>query len=93
LIEQCNSFQDKFTLDSFGTSNLSFKLKNFCVFFVQAQGLGLQGLLFVLTQLYHEETQEQSFIAAKKEVTFQQPIDFFQKICKYSCSFFRSEHT
>jgi hypothetical protein len=56
---------------------------------VQAQGLGLQRLLFVLTKLlYHEETQEQSSIAAKKEVAFQQPIDFFQKICKYSCSFF-----
>lgn len=61
---------------------------------MQAQGLGLQRLLFLLTKLLnHEETQEQSFIAVKKEVTFQQPIGFFQKIRKYSCSFFRSYHT
>jgi hypothetical protein len=34
---------------------------------VQAQGLGLQRLLFLLTKLLnHEETQEQSFIAVKK---------------------------
>jgi hypothetical protein len=41
------------------------------VFFGASSGFRVQRLLFVLTKLLnHEETQEQSFIAAKKEVTF-----------------------
>jgi hypothetical protein len=65
----------------FGLQIYIFKLKNFCVFLCKAQGLGLQRLLFPLTKLLnHEETQQQSFIAVKKEVTFQQqPIAFFSE--------------